>query len=204
MITTFENRSVLKTYLIVMIPIFDTTYKGKKQIKKYMLALYHELVLFLQSRFFFAIYQRMILNGKSRYGPYILCLLGIIRWACFLLLAFYLVFWWLNFWSSFTSCGGIYVDASRYLRLTRVWNIDAYEKLCLLEDILKMHSNPIIFFSLWRDIDYTWFSRSCWGLKIGTEGKVCLLEFCGSWWCFLSSCTLLVCYCLHWVFYCFF
>ena len=33
-----------------MIPIFDTTLKGKKQVKKYMRALHHESVLFLQSR----------------------------------------------------------------------------------------------------------------------------------------------------------
>ena len=50
MITTFENRCVLKNYLIVLRPIFDTTYKGKKQVKIYMWALHHELVLFQKSR----------------------------------------------------------------------------------------------------------------------------------------------------------
>ena len=33
MITTFENRCVLKFYVIVMKPIFDTTYKGKNRSK---------------------------------------------------------------------------------------------------------------------------------------------------------------------------
>ena len=33
MITTFENRCVLKFYVIVLIPIFDTTYKGEIQVK---------------------------------------------------------------------------------------------------------------------------------------------------------------------------
>ena len=50
MITTFENRCVLKKYLIVLRPIFDTTYKGKKQVKIYMWALHHKLVIFQQSR----------------------------------------------------------------------------------------------------------------------------------------------------------
>ena len=38
----------IKKYLIVLIPIFDTMYKGKKQVKIYMWALHQELVLFLQ------------------------------------------------------------------------------------------------------------------------------------------------------------
>ena len=50
MITTFENRCLLKIYIIVMRPIFNTTHKGKKQVKVYMWALHHELVLFQQSR----------------------------------------------------------------------------------------------------------------------------------------------------------
>ena len=33
-----------------MRPIFDTTYKEKKKVKKYIWDLYHELFLFLQSR----------------------------------------------------------------------------------------------------------------------------------------------------------
>ena len=53
MITTFENRCVFKNYLMVLIPIFDTMYKGWKTIEKYMWALHHELVLFLQGRNFF-------------------------------------------------------------------------------------------------------------------------------------------------------
>ena len=34
--------------------IFNTTYKGKEQVKIYMWALYHELVLLLQSRNYFS------------------------------------------------------------------------------------------------------------------------------------------------------
>ena len=36
-----------------MRPIFNTTYKGRKQVEKYMWALHHKLVLFLQSRNYF-------------------------------------------------------------------------------------------------------------------------------------------------------
>ena len=34
MIATFENRCVLKNYLIVLRPIFDTTYKERKTGQK--------------------------------------------------------------------------------------------------------------------------------------------------------------------------
>ena len=50
MITTFENICVLKFYVIVLIPIFNTAQKGKKQVKIYMWYLHHELVLLQQSR----------------------------------------------------------------------------------------------------------------------------------------------------------
>ena len=50
MITTFENRYVLKKYVIVLRPIFDTKYRGEIQVEIYMWALYHELVIFQQSR----------------------------------------------------------------------------------------------------------------------------------------------------------
>ena len=53
MITTFENRCVLKCCVIVLRPIFNTTYKGDIKVEIYMRALYHELVLFQQSRNFF-------------------------------------------------------------------------------------------------------------------------------------------------------
>ena len=44
-----KNRCLLKIYVIVPIPIFDWTSKGKKQVKIYMWALHHKLVLFQQS-----------------------------------------------------------------------------------------------------------------------------------------------------------
>ena len=50
MITTYEHKCVLKIYIIVLRPIFDTTYKGEIQVKIYMWALHHELFLFQQSR----------------------------------------------------------------------------------------------------------------------------------------------------------
>ena len=52
-----------------MRPIFAPTYKQKKQVEKYIRALYHELVLFLQSRNFFAMYQIMRSKGESWAGP---------------------------------------------------------------------------------------------------------------------------------------
>ena len=39
----------IKIYIIVLKPIFDTTYKGEIQFKIYTWALHHELVLFQQS-----------------------------------------------------------------------------------------------------------------------------------------------------------
>ena len=65
MIKTFENIRVLKNYLIILRPIFDTTYKGKKQIEIYMRALHHELVLFQQVGIMFAMYQIMRPKGTS-------------------------------------------------------------------------------------------------------------------------------------------
>ena len=50
MIRTFESRCVLKNDIIVLRPIFDITYKGKKQVEIYMWALHPEFFLFQQSR----------------------------------------------------------------------------------------------------------------------------------------------------------
>ena len=44
----FENRCVLKNYVIVLRPIFYTTYKGEIQVDIFMRALHHKLVLFQQ------------------------------------------------------------------------------------------------------------------------------------------------------------
>ena len=46
----FENRCVLKIHVIVLRNIFDAAYKGEIQVKIYMRALHHELVLFQKSR----------------------------------------------------------------------------------------------------------------------------------------------------------
>ena len=50
MITTFEKRSVLNIYSIVLTPNLDTSYTGGIQVKIYMWDLHHELVHFQQSR----------------------------------------------------------------------------------------------------------------------------------------------------------
>ena len=44
------KKCVSKTYLIVLRPIINPTYKQNKQVEKYIWALYHKLVLFLQIR----------------------------------------------------------------------------------------------------------------------------------------------------------
>ena len=59
---------VLKIYVIVLRTIFDTTYP-KKLVEIYIWALHHKLVLFLQSRIFFNMYQRTISKGTSWDGP---------------------------------------------------------------------------------------------------------------------------------------
>ena len=59
----------IKKYLLLLRPIFDTTYKGGKQVEKYMWAIHHKLVLLVQSRNFFAMYHRMRLKGISWAGP---------------------------------------------------------------------------------------------------------------------------------------
>ena len=58
----------IKTYLIVQIPIFDTTYKGKQKVEIYIWASHHELVLLLQSKNCFSMYQRMISKETSWAG----------------------------------------------------------------------------------------------------------------------------------------
>ena len=78
MIKKFENRFVLKLYVIVLIPIFDTTYKGVIQVEIYMRALHHELVIFQQSRDFFAMYHRMRSKRTSWAGTCLICMDSII------------------------------------------------------------------------------------------------------------------------------
>ena len=68
MIRTFENRCILKNYVIVLIPIFDNTYKGEIQVEIYMWALHHELVLFQKVGIVFAMYQRMRSKGTPWAG----------------------------------------------------------------------------------------------------------------------------------------
>ena len=69
MITTFENRGVLKFYVIVLIPIFDTTYKGKNR-SKYTCELYITNWSYsYKVGIVFAMYQIMRPKGKSWAGP---------------------------------------------------------------------------------------------------------------------------------------
>ena len=70
MISNFENICVLRTYLILLRPIFDTRYKGGNEVKKCMWALYHELVLFLEKvGIVFTVYQRIRPKEESWSGP---------------------------------------------------------------------------------------------------------------------------------------
>ena len=69
MITTFENRRVLKHYLIVLLPIFDKMYKEKNRSKNTC-----ELYITNWSYSFkvgtvFDMYQRMRPKGPSWAGP---------------------------------------------------------------------------------------------------------------------------------------
>ena len=69
MITTFENICVLKNYLILLRPIFDTTYKGKNSLI-YTCEIY--ITNWSYSKkvgIFFAMYQIMISRGTSWAGP---------------------------------------------------------------------------------------------------------------------------------------
>ena len=53
-----------------MRPIFDTTYKQKKQVKIYIYKLYITNWYYsYKVQIVFAMYQRMILKGKSWAGP---------------------------------------------------------------------------------------------------------------------------------------
>ena len=47
MITKIENRYVLKIHVVIMRPIFDTTYKRETYINIFMRALHHEMCLVL-------------------------------------------------------------------------------------------------------------------------------------------------------------
>ena len=65
----WKKMCIKNIYIIVLRHIFYTTYKGKNQAKKYMWDLHHELVLFLQSRNCFSMYQIMRSKGTSWAGP---------------------------------------------------------------------------------------------------------------------------------------
>ena len=79
MITNFENRCVLKFYVIVLIPIFDTTYKGKyRSIFSWDIYItnwsYSKKVGIC-----FAMYQRMIPKRTSWYGTRLVINLHLVR-----------------------------------------------------------------------------------------------------------------------------
>ena len=69
MITTFENRYVLKIYVIVLRSIFDTTYKGKNR-SKYTCDVYITNLSYSNKiGIVFAMYQRMRSKVKYCDGP---------------------------------------------------------------------------------------------------------------------------------------
>ena len=69
MITTFKNRCVLKTYVIILRPIFDTTYKGKNRLKYTCEIHIMNWSYFYKVEIIFVMYQRMRLKGASWAGP---------------------------------------------------------------------------------------------------------------------------------------
>ena len=69
MITTFENRCVLKHYLIVLIPIFVTTYNEKKRFKNTWEFYITNWSYSYKVIIFYTIYQRMRSKGTSWDGP---------------------------------------------------------------------------------------------------------------------------------------
>ena len=70
MITTFKNRCVLKTYVIILRPIFDTTYKGKNRLK-YTCEIYIKNLSYSNKvGIVFAFYQRMRSKKTSWAGPF--------------------------------------------------------------------------------------------------------------------------------------
>ena len=72
MITTFENRCVIKNYLIVLRPFFDTTYKWKNRSKNIRDIYIMNWSYSYKVGFFFAVYKIMILKGTSWAGPHLL------------------------------------------------------------------------------------------------------------------------------------
>ena len=69
MITTFENRRVLKNYLIILRPIFNTLYKEKIRLK-YKCEFYITNWLYSNKvGIVFAMYQIMRSKGTSWAGP---------------------------------------------------------------------------------------------------------------------------------------
>ena len=69
MITTFEKRYVLKNYIILLIPIFDTTYKGKNRSKNKCELYITNWSYYYKIGIGFAMYQRMGLKGTSWARP---------------------------------------------------------------------------------------------------------------------------------------
>ena len=70
MITIFENRCVLKTYLIVLIPIFNPTHKGGDRLKKtYEICITNLSYFYHLGIVFFAVYQRIRSKATSWAGP---------------------------------------------------------------------------------------------------------------------------------------
>ena len=69
MITTFENTCVLKIHVIVLRPIFDTTYKGKKR-SKYTCDIYIRNWSYnYKVGIVFDMYKRMRPKGTTWAGP---------------------------------------------------------------------------------------------------------------------------------------
>ena len=69
MITKFENRSVFKTYLILMRPFFDTIYKGGKQVENICELYITNWSYSYKIGIIFSMYQRIRSKETSWVGP---------------------------------------------------------------------------------------------------------------------------------------
>ena len=113
------------------------------------------------------IYSWTPFNGYCASGIIFLFIIGILDITCYLTLDLIWGLWWSNFWYPFSSGVGVTVNSSRSWRVNRIWNSSAYKNFYLLRDTFKTRYCLIFSFPPWRDIYFTWFSRRCWGLKLG-------------------------------------
>ena len=77
-------------------------------------------------------------------------------------------------------------------------------EVVIIWDIFQIRVRIVFWFTPWRGVDCTWFSRSYLGLKICTEESYAYLSFLILNDVFVSSFLLFEWHSLHWVYYCVF